>query len=122
MSGLDLSDFQRLVVKVGSSLLVDEHGQLNRSWLGTLADDLSDLAGKGHDVLVVSSGAIAIGSSVSLDMSIRLEPAAGDGTRVAYEMEATITGKLALVGNFVLKIKTRELERQMAAQVKARLE
>jgi glutamate 5-kinase len=64
MSGLDLSDFQRLVVKVGSSLLVDEQGQLNRSWLETLADDLSDLAGKGHDVLVVSSGAIAIGSSV----------------------------------------------------------
>lgn len=64
MSGLDLSDFQRLVVKVGSSLLVDEHGQLNRAWLKTLVDDLSDLACKGHEVLVVSSGAIAIGSSV----------------------------------------------------------
>ncbi len=65
---------------------------------------------------------ISLGSSVSLDMSIRLEPAEGNGTRVAYEMEASITGKLALVGNFVLKIKTRELEKQMAAQVKARLE
>ena len=64
MSGLDLSDFKRLVVKVGSSLLVDEQGQLNLAWLETLVDDLSDLAGKGHDVLVVSSGAIAIGSSV----------------------------------------------------------
>lgn len=65
---------------------------------------------------------ISLGSSVSLDMSIRLEPSGDNGTRVAYEMEASITGKLALVGNFVLKIKTRELEKQMAAQVKARLE
>ncbi len=65
---------------------------------------------------------ISLGSSVTLDMSIRLEPAEGNGTRVAYEMEARITGKLALAGNFVLKIKTRELERLMAAQVKARLE
>ncbi|MEE8436600.1 MAG: SRPBCC domain-containing protein [bacterium] len=65
---------------------------------------------------------ISLGSSVSLEMSIRLEPAEGNRTRVAYEMEARITGKLALVGNFVLKIKTRELERLMAAQVKERLE
>ena len=65
---------------------------------------------------------ISLGSSVSLDMSIRLEPVDGSGTRVAYQMDARITGKLALVGNFVLKIKTRELERLMAAQVKARLE
>ena len=65
---------------------------------------------------------ISLGSSVSLEMNIRLEPAEGNRTRVAYEMEARITGKLALAGNFVLKIKTRELERLMAAQVKQRLE
>ena len=65
---------------------------------------------------------ISLGSSVSLEMNIRLEPAEGNRTRVAYEMDARITGKLALVGNFVLKIKTRELERLMAAQVKQRLE
>ena len=64
----------------------------------------------------------SLGSSVSMEMNIRLEPAAGNRTLVAYEMEARITGKLALVGNFVLKIKTRELERLMAAQVKQRLE
>ena len=64
MSGLVLSEYRRLVVKVGSSLLVDEQGQLNRDWLEMLADDVAVLARDGHDVLIVSSGAIAIGSSV----------------------------------------------------------
>ena len=64
MQRLDLSIYQRLVVKVGSSLLVDEHGQLNRSWLASLADDVALLKTAGHDVLIVSSGAIAIGSSI----------------------------------------------------------
>ncbi len=64
MSGLDLSNHRRLVVKVGSSLLVDDTGQLNRNWLENLADDVADLANAGQEILIVSSGAIAIGSSV----------------------------------------------------------
>lgn len=64
MSGLVLSNYRRLVVKVGSSLLVDDAGQLNRAWLDSLADDVAELAKAGHAVLIVSSGAIAIGSSV----------------------------------------------------------
>ena len=64
MSGLVLSNYRRLVVKVGSSLLVDDAGQLNRDWLESLADDIAELAKAGHEVLIVSSGAIAIGSSV----------------------------------------------------------
>ncbi len=59
-----LSDFQRLVVKVGSSLLVDDAGHLDRTWLDTLTQDISDLQRAGHEVLIVSSGAIAIGCSV----------------------------------------------------------
>lgn len=64
MSGLDLSKHRRLVVKVGSTLLVDDTGQLNRSWLERLADDVASLSRDGHEILIVSSGAIAIGSSV----------------------------------------------------------
>ena len=64
MSGRVLSSYRRLVIKVGSSLLVDEKGHLNRAWLGTLAEDIASLARDGHEILVVSSGAIAIGSSV----------------------------------------------------------
>jgi glutamate 5-kinase len=64
MAALALSDYRRLVVKVGSSLLVNQSGQLNRRWLRSLADDLAELQADNHEVLIVSSGAIALGSSV----------------------------------------------------------
>lgn len=64
MSALELSGFSRLVIKVGSSLLVDESGQLDRDWLTALAADVAELRENQQDVLIVSSGAIAIGSSI----------------------------------------------------------
>lgn len=63
-----LSAFRRLVVKVGSSLLVDEQGLLNHGWLNSLAADIGDLCRRSHQVTIVSSGAIAIGcSALSID-------------------------------------------------------
>ena len=60
-----LKDFRRIVVKVGSSLLVDAAaGQLKRDWLASLAADIADLHKKKCDVIVVSSGAIALGRAV----------------------------------------------------------
>ncbi|MBS0534827.1 MAG: glutamate 5-kinase [Proteobacteria bacterium] len=55
-----LTSFRRIVVKVGSSLLVDSAaGELKRAWLASLVDDIAALHGEKRDVLVVSSGAIA---------------------------------------------------------------
>lgn len=59
-----ISAFRRLVVKVGSSLLVDRKGGLRESWLKALAADIASLHANGADVLVVSSGAIAMGRTV----------------------------------------------------------
>ena len=60
-----LADFRRIVVKVGSSLLVDaQAGRLHDAWLASLAEDLAWLHGERRDVLVVSSGAIALGRAV----------------------------------------------------------
>jgi glutamate 5-kinase len=60
-----LDQFKRIVVKVGSSLLVDRaRGEVKRDWLNGLADDLAALHRRGADVLVVSSGAVALGRSV----------------------------------------------------------
>ena len=60
-----LKDFRRIVVKVGSSLLVDHSaGRLKREWLETLAADIAALHGDKRDLLVVSSGAIALGRAV----------------------------------------------------------
>jgi glutamate 5-kinase len=59
-----LSDFRRIVVKVGSSLLVDtEGGRLHQDWLASLAADIAALR-RDRDMLVVSSGAIALGRAV----------------------------------------------------------
>ena len=57
-----LTQARRVVVKVGSALLVDAGtGQLNRTWLETLAADVHALRSRGQEVLLVSSGAIALG-------------------------------------------------------------
>ena len=60
-----LDRFRRIVIKVGSSLLVDSRaGRVKRAWLETLADDIAALHARGADLLVVSSGAIALGRTV----------------------------------------------------------
>jgi glutamate 5-kinase len=60
-----LTDFHRIVVKVGSSLLVDsEGGRLHHAWLSALAEDIARLHQEKRDLLVVSSGAIALGRAV----------------------------------------------------------
>jgi glutamate 5-kinase len=60
-----LADFRRVVVKVGSSLLVDSQaGGLKEAWLASLAADLAELHRDKRDLLIVSSGAIALGRAV----------------------------------------------------------
>jgi glutamate 5-kinase len=56
---------RRIVVKIGSSLLVDRaSGELKSAWLATLADDVAGLVREGRQVIIVSSGAIALGRHV----------------------------------------------------------
>jgi glutamate 5-kinase len=59
-----LAAFRRVVVKIGSSLLVDRDGGLRAKWLDTLAEDVAGLVRGGADMLIVSSGAIALGRGV----------------------------------------------------------
>jgi glutamate 5-kinase len=57
-----LAEAKRVCVKVGSALLVDsEKGRLNRAWLETFAADVARLRKRGQEVILVSSGAIALG-------------------------------------------------------------
>jgi glutamate 5-kinase len=57
-----LSKARRAVVKIGSALLVDQDtGRLKSAWLSTLVEDIADLRRSGADVIIVSSGAIALG-------------------------------------------------------------
>jgi glutamate 5-kinase len=60
-----LTDFRRIVVKVGSALLVDAAaGRLKEAWLASLVEDIARLHRGGRDVIVVSSGSIALGRAV----------------------------------------------------------
>jgi glutamate 5-kinase len=60
--GESLATARRLIVKIGSSLLVDEaSGNLRRSWLEALSEDIARCRARGQQVLIVSSGAIAVG-------------------------------------------------------------
>jgi glutamate 5-kinase len=60
-----IHDFRRIVVKVGSSLLIDAAaGRVKHVWLASLIEDIAALHREKRDLLVVSSGAIALGRAV----------------------------------------------------------
>ena len=62
MSEHRLAGAKRMVIKIGSVLLVEqETGAIRRAWLNALADDIAGLVRDGSEVILVSSGAIAVG-------------------------------------------------------------
>lgn len=84
-----LSAARRLVVKVGSAILCDAEGAVRADWLAALADDIADLRKQERDVVVVTSGAIALGRKrLGLSGALRLDEkqaasAAGQSALVA---------------------------------------
>ena len=60
----DIRDAKRLVVKIGSALLVDRATGLKQAWLSALAMDVAEAKTRGTDVVLVSSGSIALGRKV----------------------------------------------------------
>lgn len=84
----ELGNVRRLVIKVGSSLLV-EKGEPRAGWLGSLAQDIATLRKTGTQVIVVSSGAIALGAA-----TLRL--ARGGRGSLADAQAAASVGQVAL--------------------------
>ena len=60
----DVRAARRLVVKIGSALLVDRETGLKQNWLSALALDVAEAKTRGTDVVLVSSGSIALGRKV----------------------------------------------------------
>jgi glutamate 5-kinase len=84
-----LADAKRIVVKIGSALLVDDDsGRLRHAWLDALAEDLSERHAAGQDVLIVSSGAIAVGR--------RHLGLTGRALRLEEQQAAAATGQIRL--------------------------
>jgi len=58
---MDINKFKKIVIKIGSSILVDEEGKPKKKWLQEFAKDIKDLINKKKQIVIVSSGAIAMG-------------------------------------------------------------
>ncbi len=79
----------RLIVKVGSALLVDPDGAVRRDWLASLVADIAARIAAGQQVAIVSSGAIALGAR-------RLGLAKGGRASLEDAQAAAATGQIAL--------------------------
>ena len=58
---MQIDKFKKIVIKIGSSILIDEEGKPKRKWLKEFAQDIKNLIRKKKQVVIVSSGAIAMG-------------------------------------------------------------
>ncbi|MGA8381080.1 MAG: glutamate 5-kinase [Stellaceae bacterium] len=86
--GEALAGAQRLVVKIGSALLVDDNGAIRHGWLDRLADDVARCRARGQEVILVSSGAVAVGR--------RHLGLAGNRLRLDEKQAAAATGQIRL--------------------------
>lgn len=110
MAALTLRNAKRIVVKIGSALLVDpDHGALREAWLRGLCEDISQAKARGAEVVIVSSGSIALGREVlrlsgalSLDES---QAAASVGQiRLARAYEETLSPHGIATGQVLLTL------------------
>jgi glutamate 5-kinase len=114
-----LGSARRIVVKVGSALLVDqETGHLNRAWLETLIEDLLRLRERNQQVILVSSGAIALGRR-QLKLAkgpLRLEEsqaaAAVGQIRLAHAYKELLEEKGVTVAQVLLTLEDSERRRR----------
>ena len=113
-----LTGAKRLVVKIGSSLLVDEAtGQLRREWLAALAADIAAARGRGQEVVLVSSGSIALGRRhLGLNRhALRLEEkqaaAATGQIRLAHAYQEALARHDATVAQILLTLADTEQRR-----------
>jgi glutamate 5-kinase len=114
-----LSRARLVVVKVGSALLVDgDSGRVNRAWLETLVEDLLRLRRRGQKVILVSSGAIALGRRrLGLKPgALRLEDsqaaAAVGQIRLAHAYKELLEGNDVTVAQVLLTLEDSERRRR----------
>ncbi|MBI3445372.1 MAG: glutamate 5-kinase [Magnetospirillum sp.] len=113
-----LASAKRLIVKIGSSLLVDEaSGQVHRAWLDTLAADIAACRQRGQEVIVVSSGAVAVGRrKLGLTPPLKLEEkqaaAATGQIRLAHAYQEALAHHSITVAQVLLTLDDSENRRR----------
>jgi glutamate 5-kinase len=118
-SASPLASAKRIVVKVGSALLVDqETGRLNRAWLETLIEDLLRLRARHQQVILVSSGAIALGrrelklAKGALRLEEKQASAAVGQIRLAHAYKELLEEKGVTVAQVLLTLDDSEQRRR----------
>lgn len=97
----------RVVVKIGSALLVNqENGNINQAWLSSFIADVDMLRKAGKQVVVVSSGAVALGRGV---LGLSSQP-----LKLSEKQAAAACGQLALIQGYQKELAVYDL---MAAQI-----
>ena len=96
-----LEKYRRIVIKIGSALLVDRKTGLKKQWLNAMCADIAALRAKGVDILVVSSGAISLGRSV-LDLP-------SGALKLEESQAAAAVGQIALARAWSESLSTDEI-------------
>lgn len=102
-----LAPYKRLTIKIGSALLVDKQGKLRAAWLADLCSDIAALKSAGCEVVIVSSGAIALGrgllglSAVALTLE-QSQAAASAGQIALSQAWASALGAHGIVTGQIL--------------------
>jgi glutamate 5-kinase len=114
-----LAGARRVVVKIGSALLVDEaKGTIRHAWLDALADDVADLMRRGMEVLIVSSGAIAVGrrhlglTQKTLRLEEKQAAAATGQIRLAHAYQESLARHDVTVAQILLTLDDTEERRR----------
>ena len=119
-----LAGAKRAVIKIGSALLVEQSaGTLHRAWLNALADDVADLVRRGTEVIIVSSGAIAVGrrhlglTRGTLKLEENQAAAATGQIRLAHAYQETLARHDITVAQVLLTLgDTEERRRHLNAR------
>ncbi|GGF69340.1 glutamate 5-kinase [Terasakiella brassicae] len=114
-----ITDAKRIVIKIGSALLVDaKHGTVHRKWLESLAQDIAQARARGQEVVIVTSGAIAVGRR-HLDLpngSLRLDEkqaaAACGNIRLAHAYQEVLGHHQISVAQILVTLEDSENRRR----------
>lgn len=125
MTAPTLKDAKRIVIKIGSAILTEpETGEIRRTWLEALADDVAACRERGQEVLIVSSGAIAVGRRplrLGAPKTLRLEEkqaaAATGQIRLAHAYQSALARHGITVAQILLTVgDTEERRRHLNAR------
>ncbi len=93
-----LKIIKRIVIKIGSRILTDEDGNLDRSWISALASEVAELRRKNIEVIMVSSGAVAAGRTL---MGITERP-----RTIPQKQAAAAVGQPLLMHEYEMALRT----------------